>query len=43
MVNLLPASMMVTDMQPDAAGKWLFHCHVADHIIAGMQALYEVR
>jgi FtsP/CotA-like multicopper oxidase with cupredoxin domain len=42
-VNLLPASMMVADMQPDAAGKWLFHCHVADHITAGMQALYEVQ
>lgn len=42
-VNLLPASMVVADMQPDAAGKWLFHCHVADHITAGMQALYEVQ
>jgi FtsP/CotA-like multicopper oxidase with cupredoxin domain len=42
-VNLLPASMMVTDMEPDAPGKWQFHCHVADHITAGMQALYEVR
>lgn len=42
-VNLLPASMMVADMEPDTAGKWLFHCHVADHITAGMQALYEVQ
>jgi FtsP/CotA-like multicopper oxidase with cupredoxin domain len=42
-VNLLPASMMIGDMQPDARGKWLYHCHVADHITAGMQALYDVR
>ena len=42
-VNLLPASMVVADMQPDAAGTWLFHCHVGDHIAAGMQALYEVQ
>ena len=40
--NLLPASMSVADMQPDATGTWLFHCHVGDHISAGMQALYRV-
>lgn len=43
LVNLLPASMMVTDLQPDAAGKWLFPPPLADHITAGMQALYEVQ
>ncbi len=41
-VNLLPASMVVADMTPDAVGTWLFHCHVADHIVAGMQSLYRV-
>ena len=41
-VNLLPASMATADMQPDAAGTWLFHCHVGDHIAAGMQARYRV-
>ncbi|HEX6076336.1 MAG TPA: multicopper oxidase domain-containing protein [Micromonosporaceae bacterium] len=40
--NLLPASMATADMRPDAAGTWLFHCHVGDHIAAGMQALYRV-
>lgn len=29
-------------MQPDAIGTWLFHCHVNDHITAGMQSLYHV-
>lgn len=42
-VNILPASMVIADMEPDVAGTWQFHCHVADHITAGMQALYEVR
>jgi len=42
MVELLPGSMMVADMRPDDAGTWLFHCHVNDHILAGMQALYTV-
>lgn len=40
--NLLPASMFVADLRPDAEGLWQFHCHVGDHIGAGMQALYRV-
>jgi FtsP/CotA-like multicopper oxidase with cupredoxin domain len=42
-VELLPASMLEGDMVPDAAGKWLYHCHVNDHISAGMLALYTVQ
>ena len=42
MVELLPGSMKVFDMQPDNLGTWLYHCHVNDHIIAGMLALYTV-
>ena len=42
MLELLPGSMMVADMVPDDVGTWLFHCHVNDHITAGMQALYTV-
>jgi hypothetical protein len=41
-VNLLPASMVVADMVPDNTGVWLFHCHVNDHIRAGMMTRYEV-
>jgi FtsP/CotA-like multicopper oxidase with cupredoxin domain len=42
-VSLLPGTMVTADMQPDNPGRWLFHCHVADHVTAGMQALYDVR
>lgn len=42
MVELLPLSMKTLDMYPDNPGTWLFHCHVNDHIIGGMQALYTV-
>jgi hephaestin len=42
-LQLLPASMIVADMVPDDPGRWLFHCHVADHITAGMLATYTVR
>jgi manganese oxidase len=39
---LLPMSMLVADMVPDAVGTWFFHCHVNDHITAGMLARYRV-
>ena len=41
-VNLLPASMVVADMVPDDPGTWLFHCHVNDHISAGMLIRYRI-
>jgi len=41
-LSLLPASMMVADMVPDDPGIWEFHCHVANHITAGMRTRYQV-
>ena len=41
-VSLLPATMIVADMVPDDPGIWLFHCHVNDHIRAGMLTRYKV-
>jgi len=41
-VELLPATMVMADMVPDDPGNWLFHCHVHDHILAGMSAIYSV-
>jgi FtsP/CotA-like multicopper oxidase with cupredoxin domain len=29
-------------MVPDNPGVWMFHCHVAPHLDAGMQALFTV-
>lgn len=40
--SLLPGQMLVADMRPDTAGRWLFHCHVNDHISAGMSAFLDV-
>jgi FtsP/CotA-like multicopper oxidase with cupredoxin domain len=39
---LSPMGMAVADMVPDKEGTWLFHCHVNDHLIGGMQALFKV-
>jgi hypothetical protein len=41
-VFLGPMAMATADMTPDAEGVWLFHCHVNDHLNAGMVARYEV-
>ena len=40
--ELLPATMRVLDMVPDNPGIWLYHCHVDDHIAAGMLARFHV-
>lgn len=37
------AQMITADMVPDAAGIWLYHCHISDHMLAGMVARYEVK
>ncbi len=42
MVELLAGSMKTVDMAPDNPGTWLYHCHVNDHITAGMMALFTV-
>lgn len=41
-VSLLPAGMVVADMVPDNVGIWLFHCHVNDHLSAGMISRFQV-
>lgn len=41
-VELLPGSMATADMVADNPGTWMIHCHVADHIAAGMQAKYTI-
>jgi manganese oxidase len=41
-IELLPGSMATVDMLADNPGTWLFHCHVADHMEAGMMATYTI-
>jgi len=43
MTELLPGTMQILNMVPDNPGTWLYHCHVNDHILAGMMTEYEVR
>jgi manganese oxidase len=41
-VELLPGSMKVADMKADNPGTWMFHCHVSDHMMAGMYVSYVI-
>jgi len=41
-VELMPASMVTADMNADNPGEWMYHCHVADHINAGMMTTYLI-
>jgi len=40
--SLLPAQFVTANMVPDAVGTWMFHCHVDEHMEAGMTAMYQV-
>lgn len=42
-IELLPGSMATADMVADNPGTWLHHCHVADHIDAGMLITYTIQ
>ncbi|HET9402204.1 MAG TPA: multicopper oxidase domain-containing protein [Candidatus Acidoferrales bacterium] len=42
-IAVTSAQMITADMAPDAAGIWLYHCHISDHMMAGMVGRYEVK
>ena len=42
-LSVVSAQMVTADMTPDAPGIWLYHCHISDHMLAGMVGRYEVR
>lgn len=41
-LSVISAQMIIADMAPDTAGIWLYHCHISDHMLAGMSARYQV-
>ncbi|XP_066533943.1 ferroxidase HEPHL1-like [Hoplias malabaricus] len=41
--NMFPATFQTIEIVPDNVGTWLLHCHVDDHILAGMNTVYTVR
>ncbi len=41
-IAVTSAQMVTADMVPENPGIWLYHCHISDHMLAGMTARYEV-
>nr|XP_060611989.1 hephaestin [Anolis sagrei ordinatus] len=41
-VDLFPGTLEMVEMLASNPGTWLLHCHVADHIHAGMETLFTV-
>ena len=41
-LELLPFALVTAEMIPDNPGAWAYHCHVFEHMTAGMTALYTV-
>lgn len=42
-IAVTSAQMVTADMVAENPGIWLFHCHISDHMLAGMVARYEVK
>ena len=41
--QLLPGVFRGFEMtEPDSPGKWIYHCHVEDHVAAGMTTTFTV-
>ncbi|KAI3431459.1 hypothetical protein D9Q98_004511 [Chlorella vulgaris] len=41
-LSMIPGTARSVQFSTDNAGQWLLHCHVNDHINAGMKAMYQV-
>jgi len=41
-IELVPGSMATADMVADNPGTWMYHCHVSDHIDAGMYTTWTI-
>ena len=40
--EVFPASAKTYDLIPDNPGTWMFHCHVNDHVVAGMMTKFTI-
>jgi len=41
--GIFPATTATLEMLTDNPGKWMFHCHVNDHLDAGMMTTFTIR
>lgn len=41
--DLIPGTFQTLEIVADTEGTWLLHCHLDDHILAGMETTYIVK
>ncbi|KAG7484346.1 hypothetical protein MATL_G00048630 [Megalops atlanticus] len=41
--NLFPGTSQTVEMVAEISGTWLLHCHVTDHIYAGMETTFTIQ
>jgi hypothetical protein len=40
-IDVAPGATVVVDVDTDASGQWLFHCHLLYHMMAGMSRVFQ--
>jgi CopA family copper-resistance protein len=40
-IDVLPGATMTADVDTDASGQWIFHCHLLYHMMAGMARTFQ--
>lgn len=40
-IDVAPGSRVVADLDTDASGQWLFHCHMLYHMMSGMSRVFQ--
>ena len=40
--EILPAASKTLDLRADNPGIWMYHCHVNDHLLAGMMTKFTI-
>ncbi len=40
--EILPAASKTLDLRADNPGEWMYHCHVNDHLLAGMMTKFTI-
>lgn len=40
-IDVPPGATMTADVDADASGQWLFHCHLLYHMMSGMSRLFQ--
>lgn len=40
-IDIPPGSTIIADIDADASGQWLFHCHLLYHMMSGMTRIFQ--